>query len=900
MRSRVIGSCLFIALICYMGFNITTTFAQSSEEARYQIKDIVWLDVNSNSFREPGEPGIDQVVVRLLTTDSLLLQQTSTNEAGTYVFEGLLTGTYLIEVDTGQLSQYRLGSARMVHVELREGLLMKRAAFSFQPLLNGRIAYRVWHDENGNHLQDPDEAGIPAVAVRLYNDARKPIGVAVTDNSGFYSFGKLPKGNYYVAIEDAPQGYALTTPSGLLKTVATDEEALEVYFGLTSIRAGAICNRVVYEVDGQERGIEGVTINLFDTAENLMGVTVTDSSGYYIFNQLAKDTYHIQVDLSSVPQSLQLVSKENIRHTLQLGEVFDKGDFVFQQLADAPVLEQCVDVNGQLLVLPHLNEGEYINMEATRSEEEEVQLELMLSNMLKYAADGAAKGRDTLKIQICKSEGTNCREELVIVHRSCSEPIVVNDGLSIMPGKLLVNGKVDNKKTGYDGVRVDVLENDQRYCQDQLYLHILENADYGYAVIKDERHIFYRPNAGFEGKDRVYYQVCNECGDCDEGFLAIEVKQPVMHCDPFVYQKCANPNNSIVVCPDFCLQEAYTITDWETVFGGTVEIMDQCIKYTAGSGVSKGDDVIKVTACTDEDCETSFVNITIGCEGAQPPVTIDDKAVSEGETVAIDVLQNDTDPDGSALKIASHTSPQNGDVSLTKEGLFLYTPFPEFIGTDVFYYQVCDADSLCLNAKVSIEVSALDCDAMMEVQAMPVIPVQICPDFCKLKGAPKIENVTSIQRGNVTIKERCLSYSSAPLFVGTEYLHVTACDETENCETVRVAIEVSQLEAKMNESSNIELLMLNTETKEKEARLELESVVPNQSFEAIYINFTVDTEEDILLEVYDLTGKLVHEEAINAIKGFNAQALDISDLITGIYQVQLKMRDKVVRSKFVK
>jgi len=76
-----------------------------------------------------------------------------------------------------------------------------------------------------------------------------------------------------------------------------------------------------------------------------------------------------------------------------------------------------------------------------------------------------------------------------------------------------------------------------------------------------------------------------------------------------------------------------------------------------------------------------------------PPVAADDAATTDdGTAVAIDVLSNDSDPEGRALQIVAFTQGTHGSVSGGGLGPLTYTPSASFTGTDTFTYRLRDAD----------------------------------------------------------------------------------------------------------------------------------------------------------------------------------------------------------------
>jgi protocatechuate 3,4-dioxygenase beta subunit len=65
--------------------------------------------------------------------------------------------------------------------------------------------------DNDGSLTDPDP-GIPSVTVRLYNSTNALVGTATTNSGGYFTFGSLTPGTYYIRETD-PGGYVSTADS---------------------------------------------------------------------------------------------------------------------------------------------------------------------------------------------------------------------------------------------------------------------------------------------------------------------------------------------------------------------------------------------------------------------------------------------------------------------------------------------------------------------------------------------------------------------------------------------------------------------------------------------------------------------------------------------------------------
>ncbi|WP_298782176.1 tandem-95 repeat protein, partial [uncultured Polaribacter sp.] len=91
------------------------------------------------------------------------------------------------------------------------------------------------------------------------------------------------------------------------------------------------------------------------------------------------------------------------------------------------------------------------------------------------------------------------------------------------------------------------------------------------------------------------------------------------------------------------------------------------------------------------------------------PVAQDDTAATDpGVSVIINVLANDSDIDGDQITVSTTliSSPSNGTVVINTDGTITYNPAAGFSdGTDVFEYQICDAQGLCDSASVTVTLT---------------------------------------------------------------------------------------------------------------------------------------------------------------------------------------------------
>ena len=73
--------------------------------AAASVGNLVWHDANNNGRKDRAEKGIPGVAVRLLDSAGMIqVAATTTGADGSYLFTGLLPGTYIVEVAASSVS----------------------------------------------------------------------------------------------------------------------------------------------------------------------------------------------------------------------------------------------------------------------------------------------------------------------------------------------------------------------------------------------------------------------------------------------------------------------------------------------------------------------------------------------------------------------------------------------------------------------------------------------------------------------------------------------------------------------------------------------------------------------------------------------------------------------------
>jgi hypothetical protein len=318
------------------------------------IGDTVWQDNNGNGLQDAGEPGIQNVVVQLWQdtnndgTADTQVGTTTTDANGHYYFTGLPGGDYEVRVAAsnfssgGPLYQFTQtydpdqpipcsgggcdNQGELLDTTAAYGLPLGQIDYSidfgYRPL--GRIGDTLWIDTDNDGVRDAGESGIPNVDVNLCADVNcnTILKTIPTDENGYYSFGNLADGTYYVRANTSDPDF----PSGLTNTYAPDgttDSKVDLivmsggvvtsiggtpcsgcdmnvdlgyrYIGLNSVSGDVFFdpNNDAVQQSGETNVYPGVTVYLWNSSGQLIATTTTNTSGHYTFGSLPDGNYTV-------------------------------------------------------------------------------------------------------------------------------------------------------------------------------------------------------------------------------------------------------------------------------------------------------------------------------------------------------------------------------------------------------------------------------------------------------------------------------------------------------------------------------------------------------------------------------------------------------------------------------
>ncbi len=155
--------------------------------------------------------------------------------------------------------------------------------------------------------------------------------------------------------------------------------------------------------------------------------------------------------------------------------------------------------------------------------------------------------------------------------------------------------------------------------------------------------------------------------------------------------------------------DVLTIDSISAASNGTVVNNGNTLTYTPNNGFV-GTDMFTYTVNDGQD-GTATATVTITVINSGPIVSDESASLSVDETLTIDVLANDTDPDGddSELSVVA-ISNNNPDLVVTDngDGTISITALPGSVGLTMIEYTVADADGATAQGNVSVTVTDID------------------------------------------------------------------------------------------------------------------------------------------------------------------------------------------------
>ncbi|HMO14148.1 MAG TPA: SdrD B-like domain-containing protein [Pirellulaceae bacterium] len=289
--------------------------------------------VNPN---DPNYRPISGVTIQLYDQAGQLIDTTFTDANGFYQFGALRPGTYSV-VEIQPAGYFDAGTSIGTVGGVLRGANPGQNRFTGVTLFSDETGVQYNFFENAPAsisgyvvVETPGRSAsvvnpnapwhkpIAGVTIELYNEQNQLVATTTTNAQGYYRFVGLEPGVYSV-VEIQPEGYfdsgvfvgrvdgvqrGITNVANRISSVALESGDRGVQYNFSEIGPASVSGYVVVETPGKSasninpadpwhKPIAGVTIQLFNSQNQLVATTTTNSVGYYEFQGLVPDTYSI-------------------------------------------------------------------------------------------------------------------------------------------------------------------------------------------------------------------------------------------------------------------------------------------------------------------------------------------------------------------------------------------------------------------------------------------------------------------------------------------------------------------------------------------------------------------------------------------------------------------------------
>ncbi len=315
---------------------------------------------------------------------------------------------------------------------------------------------------------------------------------------------------------------------------------------------------------------------------------------------------------------------------------------------------------------------------------------------LTYKGDANFNGSDTITYSISDGKGGSATSTVAVTVNA------VNDGPLAGADKASTNEDT--------AVTVNVLGNDSDVDGDKLSV-TGASAGHGTVTVNSDGTLTYKGDANFNGSDTITYSISDGKGGNATSTVAVTVN--AVNDDPVANDDSALTNEDTSVTVNVLGNDGdvdgdtLTVTGTSAGHGSVVVNADGTLTYTPNANYSGGDTITYSVSDGKGGSDSATVDVTVTPDNDGPVPQNDSVTTSEDSEVTVDVLANDSDPEGNGLSVTG-ASALHGGVVLNEDGTLTYTPDANYHGSDTITYTVSDGEGGTASATVAVTVNSVN------------------------------------------------------------------------------------------------------------------------------------------------------------------------------------------------
>ncbi|MEM7744935.1 MAG: Ig-like domain-containing protein [Pseudomonadota bacterium] len=416
--------------------------------------------------------------------------------------------------------------------------------------------------------------------------------------------------------------------------------------------------------------------------------------------------------------------------------------------------------------------------------------------LITYTPDPGFHGTDTFTYTITDGNGgTDTATVTVYVAPSNAAPSATDD---------VINTDEDRSVT------VDLLANDTDPDGDTLTITSVGEVETGELVLNEDGTVSFTPDADFHGEVSFTYEITD--GELTSTAIATVVVAPINDA-PIANDDTFDTDEDRSVTMDLLANDTdpdgdtLTITSVGEVENGELVLNeDGTVTFTPDADFHG--EVSFTYEITDGELTSTATATVVVAPINDAPIAKDDTFdTDEDRSVTVDLLTNDTDPDGDTLTITSVGEVENGELVLNEDGTVTFTPDADFHGEVSFTYEITDGE-LTSTATATIVVAEVnDGPVAQDDQSASVAGEAITIDLLGNDSDSEGDALSIVSfsgTGDHTVEDNgdgTITFTSSPEADGTVTFSYTIDDGRGGRDTATVTVAV-QAANKAPEAAN--------------------------------------------------------------------------------------------------
>ncbi|HRQ42523.1 MAG TPA: Ig-like domain-containing protein [Chloroflexota bacterium] len=375
-------------------------------------------------------------------------------------------------------------------------------------------------------------------------------------------------------------------------------------------------------------------------------------------------------------------------------------------------------------------------------------------------------------------------------------PIVVNDAYTTtedMPLSIAAPG---------------VLGNDSDVEGDAITAVLDTDVTNGTLSLNSDGSFSYTPDADFCGTDSFTYYANDGQDDSSVATVTFTITcvndAPIANDDTAATDEDTAINITVLDNDVDVDGDSLTVTAISTPATGSTSTDGTTVTYTPVNLVVGYTAVFTYTISDGSLSATATITVTIAADNDAPTAVDDMVSVMEDSSDnMLTIMDNDSDPDGDDfITLMAVGTPDQGGTAVLSGNTILYTPAPDFVGTETFTYTIHDMGGLTDTAVVTVDVdnendapTAVDDSYTVDENSSDNIFTVLDNDSdIDVGDSLSISEVSSPVNGTAVISGTAILYTPAPDFFGTDTFTYTITDGALT-DTATVTVSVTPMQA---------------------------------------------------------------------------------------------------------